>query len=82
MDVLSAATPIQLGLVIALFSSLIGGIVRIDRRFNHLEEQMKTALKGRLTRQEHQIWVLQMQVRNPTLRFPDGVEETQDGAAS
>lgn len=80
------ASSIELGFAAAIFSALLGGLRFIDNRFNKLEtrsdarfskleNQMSEALRGRLTRQEHQIWVLQMQVRNPALNFPDPMGE-------
>jgi uncharacterized membrane protein YqgA involved in biofilm formation len=80
MEAISSSTPIQLGLVITIFGVVIGGLFRIDKRFNTLEAQVKTALRGRMTRQEHQIWALQLQVRNKDLRVPMAgeVEQTDD----
>lgn len=67
---LSSVSSVEIGFAFALSAAVIGGLRRIDSRFNALERQVEQALRGRMTRQEHQIWVLQMQVRNPTLNFP------------
>lgn len=76
---ISEVSGIQLGFAIAIFTAVLGGLRRIDTRLNTLESQVKEALRGRLTRQEHQIWVLQMQVRNPALNFPDPMGEPDSG---
>lgn len=72
---LGSGSYIEVGFAFSIFSAVLLGLRRIDTRFNTLEAQVKEALKGRLTRQEHQIWVLQMQVKNPTLSFPDSPGE-------
>ena len=72
---ISESTPVAIGFVITVVSLLIGGLVRIDRRFSSLESQVKEALRGRMTRQEHRIWALEFRVRNPTLKFPDDTVE-------
>lgn len=77
-SVLSGAYPVQIGFAIAIFGAVIGSLRRIDSRFNALERQVEQALRGRMTRQEHQIWVLQMQVKNPTLLFPDPTNTDPD----
>ena len=76
---ISEVSGIQLGFAIAVFTAVLGGLRRIDSRFNALEFQMKEALRGRLTRQEHRIWVLEFRVRNPTLSFPDAMGESESG---
>ncbi len=80
---ISEVSGIQLGFAIAIFTAVLGGLrwidSRIDSRFNALEFQMKEALRGRLTRQEHRIWVLEFRVRNPTLSFPDAMGESESG---
>lgn len=78
MESLSSATPMEIGFAITLFGAVLGGLRRIDSRFNALEAQMKEAMKGRMTTQQHQIWVLQMQVRNPSLTFPDTPNSNTD----
>lgn len=71
---ISGDSSVELGFAVAIVTAILGGLRRIDTRFSKLETQVHEALKGRLTRQEHQIWVLQMQVRNPSLVFPDAIE--------
>lgn len=71
MEALDGSTSVGIGFAVAMFSAVIGGIRRIDTRFNKLEGQMTIALEGRMTRQEHRIWVLEMRVRNPALIFPN-----------
>lgn len=81
MGPLAGSSSIEIGFAVALFTAVIGGIRRNDSRFNHmektsaarfgeLEHQVKEALKGQFTRQEHQIWALQLQVKNPALNVP------------
>jgi hypothetical protein len=81
LEAIAASSGVEIGFAIALFTAVLGGIRRNDTRFNtmekhsesrfnKLENQMATALKGRMTRQEHQIWVLQLQVKNPTIHVP------------
>lgn len=75
---LSSATPVELGLVITflgLFYAVLRGLGQINDRFNQLENQVKTALQGRMTKSDHRIWVLEMQVRNPALVFPPSEPE-------
>jgi len=87
MDVLAGSSTIEIGFAIALFGAVIAGIRRndsrftsmekqSDARFNKLESQVKDALKGQFTRQEHQIWALQLQVKNPTLNVPNHGADT------
>lgn len=76
---ISEVSGIQLGFAIAIFTAVLGGLRRIDSRFNALEFQMKEALRGRLTRQEHRIWVLEFQVRNPGLSFPESIGDSDGG---
>ena len=76
---ISGDMSVELGFGIAVVTAILGGLRRIDTRFNTLEAQVKEALKGRLTRQEHRIWALELQVRNPTLNFPDPIGDADSG---
>jgi hypothetical protein len=69
MGPLSSATPVELGFVFTILGIAFGGFRHIDRRFNRLEMQMREQQRGRLTRQQHEIWALRLELANSAIKL-------------
>lgn len=84
-ETITADTPIQIGLVVTVIGSFVGGALWIQKaltRFQHSLDLFKlevhnrlTALEdrtgGRVTRSEMRAWIHEFRALNPGMKIPD-----------
>lgn len=84
-ETITSETPIQIGLVVTVIGSFVGGALWIQKaltRFQHSLDLFKlevhnrlTALEdrtgGRMTRAEMRAWIHEFRALNPGIKIPD-----------
>ena len=73
-DVINEKTRVPIGIAVACAIAFIGGAVWLNTRLDAIDHRlggMERSLIDRWTARDMQIFVLEMQMKNPEIKFPD-----------